>query len=149
MNLQWLNWMIELPFIASVLLKMTLFLSLAWVLRFALWQANPRWRVLLWRRVAVGLVRFPFWRRLCPRGRSPWPGLDQEQLPGFLRPVWHSNRRLHEKFLPLPPFPRLRFLLPHLPQERMSQPPILSQHGPEWLHQQRPLRNRLIPFCPG
>ena len=38
------------------LLKMTLLLSLAWVLHFALNRANPRWRVFLWRATCVGLM---------------------------------------------------------------------------------------------
>lgn len=71
MNLQWLNWMIELPFLASVLLKMTLFLSLAWVLHFALRWANPRWRVLLWRGVAVGLTAIPVLAATLPSWKVP------------------------------------------------------------------------------
>jgi len=59
MNPQWLNWIIESPLIVRVLLKMTAFLMLAWVAHFALRRANPRWRVLLWRGVAVGLTLIP------------------------------------------------------------------------------------------
>lgn len=71
MNLQWLRWMIELPFIASVLLKMTLFLSLAWVLHIALRQANPRWRVLLWRGITVGVIAIPVLTASLPSWKVP------------------------------------------------------------------------------
>ena len=71
MDLQWLRWMIELPFLASVFLKMTVFLLLAWVLHLVLGRANPRWRVLLWRGVAVGLIAIPVLTASLPSWKVP------------------------------------------------------------------------------
>jgi beta-lactamase regulating signal transducer with metallopeptidase domain len=49
--------------------KATLLLAVGWLLHAALARANPRWRVLLWRGVAVGLV-------LLPLGALGWPALE-------------------------------------------------------------------------
>ncbi len=45
-----------LPEFATLLSKATLLLTIAWLIHFTLARGNPRWRVLLWRGVAVGLV---------------------------------------------------------------------------------------------
>ena len=47
--------LIALPVPAMVLFKMTILLGLGWILHFALIRSNPRWRVLLWRMLMVGL----------------------------------------------------------------------------------------------
>ncbi|MEN6625130.1 MAG: carboxypeptidase regulatory-like domain-containing protein [Candidatus Sumerlaeia bacterium] len=39
--------------------KLTLLLALGWLLHAALGRANPRWRVLLWRLIAVGSILLP------------------------------------------------------------------------------------------
>ncbi len=44
------------PTWAQLLTKATLLLVVAWVVHFSLARANPRWRTLLWRGVAVGLL---------------------------------------------------------------------------------------------
>jgi len=49
--------------------KATLLLAVGWLLHAAMAWANPRWRVLLWRGVAVGLV-------LLPLGAFGWPALE-------------------------------------------------------------------------
>ena len=41
---------------AVLLSKITVFLAIAWLVHFTLARANPRWRVLLWRGVVVGLA---------------------------------------------------------------------------------------------
>jgi beta-lactamase regulating signal transducer with metallopeptidase domain len=71
MNPQWVNWIIESPLIIGVLLKMTAFLILAWIAHFALRRANPRWRVLLWRGVAVGLIAIPVLAATLPPWKVP------------------------------------------------------------------------------
>ena len=48
--------LMTLPVPAMVLFKLTILLGLGWVLHFALIRSNPRWRVLLWRMLMVGLV---------------------------------------------------------------------------------------------
>ncbi len=71
MNPKWLSWIIELPMMADVLLKMTVLLALAWAVHFALRRANPRWRVLLWRGVSVGLMAIPFLVAALPSWKVP------------------------------------------------------------------------------
>ncbi len=44
------------PAWVQLLIKATLLLAVAWLIHFGLARANPRWRTLLWRGVAVGLV---------------------------------------------------------------------------------------------
>ena len=46
---------------AWLLVKVTLLLAAAWLVHFALARANPRWRTLLWRGVAVGAVLLAVW----------------------------------------------------------------------------------------
>ena len=50
-----LDYLIGLPPMASVLIKITLILLLAWGLHFATRRSNPRWRVLLWRGVMIAI----------------------------------------------------------------------------------------------
>lgn len=47
------------PVLVMMLLKASIILALGWALHFALARANPRWRVLLWRGVAVTVVLVP------------------------------------------------------------------------------------------
>ena len=42
-----------------ILIKITVLLLLAWSIHFILLRFNPRWRVLLWRTVAVGTIAIP------------------------------------------------------------------------------------------
>jgi len=49
------------PAWAQLLTKATLILAVAWVAHFSLTRANPRWRTLLWRGVAVGLLLIAVW----------------------------------------------------------------------------------------
>ena len=44
---------------AVLLVKITTILVAAWLVQLALLRANPRWRVLLWRMTAVGLIGLP------------------------------------------------------------------------------------------
>ncbi len=55
-----------MPVIAEILVKTTLFLGAAWVAHVLLRRANPRWRVLLWRGAAVGLLTIPVLRASLP-----------------------------------------------------------------------------------
>src|SRR5262245_39162576 len=56
----WLSQLAGLSFGTHVLLKISLILTLGWLLHFALRAANPRWRVLLWRGMALGTIAVPF-----------------------------------------------------------------------------------------
>ena len=51
--------MVDAPLWVVLLLKITAILSAAWLAHAALVRANPRWRVLLWRVTAVGLIALP------------------------------------------------------------------------------------------
>jgi hypothetical protein len=54
------------PTWAQLLTKATLLLVVAWVVHFSLARANPRWRTLLWRGVAVGLLLMVVWVPCLP-----------------------------------------------------------------------------------
>lgn len=59
MSLQWPVWLVDPPPAADVLIRVTILLAAAWIAHAALRRANPRWRMLLWRGTAVGLVALP------------------------------------------------------------------------------------------
>jgi beta-lactamase regulating signal transducer with metallopeptidase domain len=50
---------VDTPVWCLLLLKITAILGLAWLAHLALFGANPRWRVLLWRMTAAGLLLLP------------------------------------------------------------------------------------------
>lgn len=58
--------LVEAPAGLVLLLKVTALLVLGWLVHLALGRANPRWRVLLWRGAAVGLVVLPVSALLVP-----------------------------------------------------------------------------------
>ena len=47
---------IDGPFWFTALVKISLLLAIAWLVHFAIAAMNPRWRVVLWRSVTVGVV---------------------------------------------------------------------------------------------
>jgi beta-lactamase regulating signal transducer with metallopeptidase domain/thiol-disulfide isomerase/thioredoxin len=51
---------------AVLLWKATLLLAFAWLIHFALARANPRWRIFIWRGVAVGLALLAVWAVALP-----------------------------------------------------------------------------------
>ena len=53
------DYFVELSPVYAVLMKITLVVALGWVLHFMLLRSNPRWRVLVWRLVLVGMVVIP------------------------------------------------------------------------------------------
>ena len=57
----------DMPPIASVLLKMTILLGTGWLMHFALTNRNPRWCVLLWRLMVVGMILLPPAEWLLPK----------------------------------------------------------------------------------
>lgn len=61
----------DLPWPAILLLKVTLLLGVAWGIHHALSGKNPRWRVALWRGVAVALIALPVSQCLLPRLSVP------------------------------------------------------------------------------
>lgn len=65
--------LVELPTALDVLLKASVVLSLGWGLHLALALSNPRWRVLLWRAVAVGLLLAPLLGSFMPALRLTVP----------------------------------------------------------------------------
>ena len=54
-----INAIIELPLIFSILLKITIILGLGWLINYVLANHNPRWRVLLWRCVIISIFLVP------------------------------------------------------------------------------------------
>src|SRR5690349_428468 len=62
----WLTVFVELPPVVMLLLKITLLLGAGWLAHFALLRRNPRWRVLLWRGMTVGVLVAPAIALLLP-----------------------------------------------------------------------------------
>lgn len=81
MNREILNALIDLPPVVGLFLKVTLILALGWALHFLLARANPRWRVLLWRAVAVGVLLVPLIASMMPAFElaMPQPAPPAEQ----------------------------------------------------------------------
>ena len=93
--------MAAMPVWGWLLCKITLLLAAAWFMHLALVRANPRWRVFLWRGVAVamivlvvGTLGLPGWDIRVPaptpisvQGPSPLPPL------AAARAIEHSNER--------------------------------------------------------
>jgi len=50
---------IDGPWWLTSIAKLTVLLATAWLLHFLLTKANPRWRVLLWRSLAVAMLIVP------------------------------------------------------------------------------------------
>ncbi len=63
----WIEALAALPFVVIVLGKITLLLVVAWSGHAALARCNPRWRVLLWRSVMLGLILLPMSELLVPK----------------------------------------------------------------------------------
>lgn len=67
LNQTLIDFILNAPPPALPALKLTLLLAAAWTLHFALVRANPRWRVLLWRGAALGLLALPLVMAASPR----------------------------------------------------------------------------------
>lgn len=59
MDSRWFESIIAAPLAVDLVVRMTILLALGWLVHLALWRANPRWRMLLWRTVTVGLLALP------------------------------------------------------------------------------------------
>ncbi|HUT23026.1 MAG TPA: hypothetical protein VM492_01650, partial [Sumerlaeia bacterium] len=57
--MNWLQAFVDLPPLQVAILKVTAVLGAGWCLHFCLLRASPRWRVLVWRAVMLGLVLVP------------------------------------------------------------------------------------------
>ncbi len=69
--MNWIQSLVDLPPVLAVILKMTVLLGVGWLLYFALGGRNPRWRVLLWRGIIVGLILLPVAELSLPRLQVP------------------------------------------------------------------------------
>jgi len=86
-----LFWISSLPEFATFLSKVTLLLTIAWLSYFVLARANPRWRVLLWRGVVVGLAVSSVWSIGLPRFDIRVPAPSQTATVEILASS-HSSR---------------------------------------------------------
>jgi WD40 repeat protein/beta-lactamase regulating signal transducer with metallopeptidase domain len=65
-----------LPDWGQLLTKVTLFLAVAWLVHFRLARANPRWKVLLWRTVVLGMAIVAVWGLGIPSLEIRLPPLE-------------------------------------------------------------------------
>ncbi len=71
MTFPWLESPVSSPPVLFLIVRLTVLLSVGWFTHWALLRRNPRWRVLLWRGVALGLVLIPVLGLLAPRVPIP------------------------------------------------------------------------------
>ena len=62
----WTHYLTQLSSVESVLLKTVLILVFGWFVHFVALRANPRWRILVWRGVLLGLLTLPLSDRFLP-----------------------------------------------------------------------------------
>jgi beta-lactamase regulating signal transducer with metallopeptidase domain len=67
MSAHWPEWLIGLALTWDVGLRITAVLSVTWMIHLALAGRNPRWRALLWRLTAIGLVTIPLLAVAMPK----------------------------------------------------------------------------------
>ncbi len=60
------GWLIEAPEPILLFLKITILLLIGWAGHLLLKNRNPRWRVILWRSVSVGIFILPIWSLAGP-----------------------------------------------------------------------------------
>jgi beta-lactamase regulating signal transducer with metallopeptidase domain/protocatechuate 3,4-dioxygenase beta subunit len=92
-----------LPWVPPLVARWTVLLSLAWVAHAALAGRNPRWKVALWRAVAVGAAAIPVLACAPPVVHWRLPGADRSAIlthvhtsgapanPGGAIPAWLSH----------------------------------------------------------
>jgi len=68
---EWTAFLLDPTPIPDVLIKITLVLLIGWALHFFLRGRNPRWRVLLWRSVVVGVIAIPLLVLIAPEFEIP------------------------------------------------------------------------------
>lgn len=88
------QWLTDLPPVTWFLLKSTALLTVVWLIHMASGPCNPRWRVLLWRCTAVGLVMLP---------AAQWTGPSLEIV---VHPVVAAPAPSAPPMPPGPPLPR-------------------------------------------
>ncbi len=82
------QYLLELPPTAAILVKLTLLLSLGWLLHFLFVRSNPRWQVLLWRGILVGIVLLPMTEAFLPKFQIEiQPSLQPSLQPVEAAPV--------------------------------------------------------------
>lgn len=83
--------LVELPWSLDILLKISLILCLGWASHFAFARSNPRWRLLLWRAVAVGMLLVPLLGLVMPTLKLTMPHSIQADVvvpnPRNLQPL--------------------------------------------------------------
>jgi beta-lactamase regulating signal transducer with metallopeptidase domain len=82
MNHDWMDRLVNAPPMLSLLLKVTVLLAIGWITHVALCRRNPRWRVLLWRGAATGVIALPLLAMGLPQIRlAIMPPPREEPLP--------------------------------------------------------------------
>ncbi|MCP4451793.1 MAG: M56 family metallopeptidase, partial [Planctomycetes bacterium] len=93
------QYLIDLPLTPAILLKTTCVLCVGWMLHGVLARCNPRWQVLLWRGVIVGVFMVallaPYRYMSIPVTRAPEPVLPVEMPPVSPAPVAHLSTAVH------------------------------------------------------
>ncbi|MHB1037353.1 MAG: carboxypeptidase regulatory-like domain-containing protein [Pirellulales bacterium] len=119
----------DAPASVVFVLKITAFLSAAWLAHLALAWANPRWRVLLWRATAVGLIALPAIAWVLPalEIQVQQPPVEEAVLPAAPAPAQpaagHSSPGMFSGKLAAEPAP----LVPEEPVEWPAEASSLPQ----------------------
>jgi beta-lactamase regulating signal transducer with metallopeptidase domain len=96
----WQETLVDAPLWAMILLKLTVLLTFAWILHFSLSHANPRWRIVLWRSVAIALISLPVLSFTIPsiNWHIPTPSNTTSEISRYVEP---TNTNVTETGTPL------------------------------------------------
>ena len=122
------QYLIDLPLVPAILLKVTLVLCAGWMLHIALARCNPRWQVLLWRGVVVGVLMMailaPTHTISIPVTRPSEPVLPVEVPSAASQPVADLSAAVHTEASPATQFPSME-----VSQPSFSLSAWASEHG--------------------
>ena len=90
----WIRALVDLPEVLVILLKVSGLLALGWIAHFALLRRNPRWRVGLWRGVAVGLAVLPVFGLALPELRLGILPVEEPEITPVLVPIQRGTPRV-------------------------------------------------------
>jgi len=84
MRFAWIEVLVGLPPMLNIVIKITLLLVLGWLIHFGLRRRNPRWRVVLWRGVILGVVALPMLGMVLPEFRLAILPLKEPEITPVL-----------------------------------------------------------------
>ncbi|MDP2895077.1 MAG: M56 family metallopeptidase [bacterium] len=94
MSSGWTRPLADLPQMPVLLLKVSGLLALGWIVHLIFRRRNPRWRVALWRGVAVGLTVLPLLGLALPELRLGILPAEEPEITPVLVPIQRGTPRM-------------------------------------------------------